>query len=146
MMNVEKQVKIKLISSIIPTDGEAESYELWLQGSFIQKTDKMYLRYEEVLDGKSIRTTVRMNGDHALILRNGGVNMRLPFNMQTIENGHYETQFGTLPITTKTNQLTHQHNEEASVTGRFQINYDLIIGGQAVGEYNLDIQYSEGKA
>ncbi len=63
----------------------------------------MYLRYEEVLDGKSIRTTVRMNDDKALILRSGGVNMRLPFNVQMKENGHYDTEVGTLPIITKTN-------------------------------------------
>src|SRR4051812_43484707 len=98
MSNGEKNVKIKLISTILPTGGESESYELWLQGSFIQKTDNLYLRYEEVLDGKSIRTTVRMNLDKALILRSGGVTMRLPFNLQMQENGHYDTELGALPI------------------------------------------------
>lgn len=146
MIDVEKHVKIKLQSTITPTDGESESYELWLQGSFIQKTDKMYLRYVEELDGKSIRTTVRMNGDNALILRSGGVNMRLPFNLQIKENGHYESPHGTLPLTTKTHQLTHKHNEETSIAGSFHVNYDLIIGEQSVGEYQLEIHYSEGKA
>ncbi|CAM5192494.1 putative beta-barrel protein YwiB OS=Ureibacillus acetophenoni OX=614649 GN=SAMN05877842_10123 PE=4 SV=1 [Ureibacillus acetophenoni] len=145
MNDVEKNVKVKLQSTITPTDGESESYELWLQGSFIQKSDKMYLRYEEVLDGNSIRTTVRMNNDKALILRSGGVNMRLPFNVQVQENGHYETQFGNLPINTKTNRLIHEHNDQ-TIQGTFNVNYDLIISGQVVGKYNLEIQYSEGKA
>jgi len=145
MNDVEKNVKVKLQSTITPTDGESESYELWLQGSFIQKSDKMYLRYEEVLDGNSIRTTVRMNNDKALILRSGGVNMRLPFNVQVQENGHYETQFGNLPINTKTNRLIHVHNDQ-TIQGTFNVNYDLIISGQVVGKYNLEIQYSEGKA
>ena len=146
MINVEKQVKIRLQSTITPTDGESESYELWLQGSFIQKTDKMYLRYIEELDGKSIQTTVRINNDKALILRSGGVNMRLPFNLEMKENGHYESQYGTLPLLTKTHQLTHEHNEQTSIVGRFNVNYDLIIGGQSVGEYKMEIHYSEGKA
>lgn len=143
MSNVEKQVKIKLKSTIVPEGGESESYELWLQGSFIQKTDKMYLRYEEVLDGQRIRTTVRMNTENALILRSGGVNMRLPLNLDQQENGHYETQYGTLPILTNTKSLTHKNNED-SIKGRFHVTYDLMVGGQAVGEYNLEIQYSEG--
>lgn len=143
MNNVEKDVKIKLQSTITPEGGESESYELWLQGSFIQKADKMYLRYEEVLDGKNIRSTVRMNDDNALILRSGGVNMRLPFNLQMLENGHYDTQFGLLPILTKTHQLTHEHHEESILKGTFHVNYDLIISGETVGEYNLEIQYSE---
>nr|WP_106785108.1 DUF1934 domain-containing protein [Lysinibacillus timonensis] len=145
-MDFEKEVNIKLSSTIRPTEGEGESYELWLQGTFIQKSKKMYLRYEEVLDGKNIRTTVRMNDEKALILRSGGVNMRLPFSSEQNENGHYETQFGTLPVLTKTHQLTHEHSEHTLIKGTFNVNYDLIIGGQSVGEYKLEIQYSEGKA
>ncbi|SOC34687.1 DUF1934 domain-containing protein [Ureibacillus acetophenoni] len=146
MIDVEKQVKIKLQSTITPTEGESESYELWLQGSFIQKRDKMYLRYVEELDGKSIRTTVRLNEDKASILRSGGVNMRLPFNLEIKENGHYESPYGMLPLLTKTHQLNHAHNDETSIEGSFYVNYDLIIGGQAVGEYQLEIHYSEGQA
>lgn len=146
MIDVEKQVKIKLQSTITPTEGESESYELWLQGSFIQKKDKMYLRYVEELDGKSIRTTVRLNEDKASILRSGGVNMRLPFNLEIKENGHYESPYGNLPLLTKTHQLNHDHNDETSIEGSFHVNYDLIIGGQSVGEYQLEIHYSEGQA
>lgn len=33
--NASTNVKIKLISSIIPTEGELETYEMWLEGQFI---------------------------------------------------------------------------------------------------------------
>ncbi|BDH60568.1 hypothetical protein MTP04_06980 [Lysinibacillus sp. PLM2] len=145
-LDIEKNVKIKLNSTIRPTEGDHESYELWLQGSFIRKSNKMYLRYEEVLDGKTIRTTVKMNDHNALILRSGGVKMRLPFNLQEKQNGHYDTEYGTLPLLTKTHRLTHVHNDNNSIEGNFNVQYDLIIGGQSVGEYQLEIQYSEGKA
>lgn len=75
-MSVEKNVKIKVISTICPIEGDEETYELWLQGVWLKKNSKMYLRYEEVIEDQTIRTTVKMNNDDALILRSGAVNMR----------------------------------------------------------------------
>lgn len=143
MNTAQKKVKIKLNSTIHPIDGELESYELWLQGSLIQKSGKTFLRYEEVLDEKTIQTTVKMDKENALILRSGGVKMRLPFSSIQDEHGHYDTQFGALPIVTKTHQLSHEHHESDLFNGQFNVNYDLIIGGQSVGNYKLEINYSE---
>ena len=145
MSVVETKVKIKLNSVILPTDGESENYEMWLNGSFIKKSGKNYLRYVEELDEQQIRTTVKMGDEQALIIRHGGVNMRLPFNKEFNENGHYETQFGTLPIEIKTDQLVHEHREEKILSGEFKVHYDLIINGQSVGKYKLEIHYSEGQ-
>ncbi|SOB89675.1 uncharacterized beta-barrel protein YwiB [Ureibacillus xyleni] len=147
MNTFEKNVKIKLNSTIRPTDGETENYEMWLNGSFIEKSGKAYLRYTEVHEDHTVRTTVKMGSEQALILRNGGVNMRLPFNCDHIENGHYETQMGSLPINTNTLSLIHEENsKEDVVSGRFKVQYDLIISGQSVGKYTLEIQYSEGQS
>lgn len=140
---VERNVNIKLNSTILPTDGETENYEMWLNGSFIQKSGKTYLRYEEVLDEKTIRTTVKMDNNQALILRSGEVKMRLPFNTVQNELGHYDTLYGSLPVITKTHQLSHEHNEEGLIKGYFNVQYDLIISDQSVGKYTLEIQYSE---
>lgn len=140
---VERNVNIKLNSTILPTDGETENYEMWLNGSFIQKSGKTYLRYEEVLDEKTIRTTVKMDNNQALILRSGEVKMRLPFNTVQNELGHYDTLYGSLPVITKTHQLSHEHNEEDLIKGFFNVQYDLIISDQSVGKYTLEIQYSE---
>lgn len=145
MPNVEKSVKIKVISTIRPTDGETQTYELWLQGSFIKKSDKMYLRYEEIMEDQAIRTTVKMSNENALILRSGAINMRLPFSTTGKQTGHYDTIYGTLPLQTKTYHLGFEHNEE-NISGTFNVQYDLIISGQSVGEYTLEIQYMEGQA
>ncbi len=34
---VRSQVNIKLISTIRPSDGESESYEMWLKGQLLEK-------------------------------------------------------------------------------------------------------------
>lgn len=146
MPNVEKNVKIKIVSTIRPTDGEQQTYELWLLGSFIKKSDKMYLRYEEIIEDQTIKTTVKLNNEDALILRSGAVNMRLPFSTEAKQHGHYDTMYGTLPLQTKTHQLVFEHVEEQNISGTFHVQYDLIISGQSVGEYKLEIQYTEGQA
>lgn len=139
----ETKVKIKLNSTILPINGDIENYEMWLEGSLVRKSGKTYLRYVEQLEEKEIRTTVKMGNEQALILRGGGVKMRLPFNVVQEEVGEYDTQHGSLPIMTKTQHLSYDYNEGKSMNGKFNVQYDLIISGQSVGKYTLEIQYSE---
>ncbi len=138
-----KTVKIKLVSSIIPTEGELEKYEMWLEGSCVEKGGSLYLRYEEVQEDLQIQTTIKLNKERSFIMRSGDVNMRLPINLNTRENGHYESPFGSLPIITDTHQLAIEVMESDKVSGRFLTQYDLIIGGNSVGKYTLEIQFTE---
>ena len=138
-----KTVKIKLVSSIIPTEGELEQYEMWLEGSCVEKGRSHYLRYEEIQEDLHIQTTIKLNNERSFIMRSGGVNMRLPLSIGMRENGHYESPFGTLPIITDTHQFVVEVNEGDKVSGRFLTQYDLIIGGNSVGKYTLEIQFTE---
>ena len=47
--------------------------------TYFKKTMSAYLRYEEAMEEGSVRTIVKMAAEEALILRNGAVKMRLPF-------------------------------------------------------------------
>ena len=138
-----KTVKIKLVSSIIPTEGELEQYEMWLEGSCVEKGNSHYLRYEEVQEDLQIQTTIKLNESNSFIMRKGGVNMRLPLNPDLRENGHYESPFGSLPLTTDTHQLAIEVVQREKVSGQFKTQYDLIIDGNSVGHYKLDIQFTE---
>ena len=138
-----KTVKIKLVSSIIPTEGELEKYEMWLEGSCVEKSGSHYLRYEEVQEELTVQTTIKLNPQRAFIKRSGGVNMRLPLNPGMRENGHYESPFGSLPLMTDTHQLAVEGIEAENLSGRFLTQYELIIGGNSVGKYTLEIQYTE---
>lgn len=140
MSEVGTDVKIKLVSSIIPTEGEQETYEIWLQGTFIEKSGTHYLRYEEIQDDQTIRTTVKLTDEQAFIMRNGGINMRLPLNMAQQEHGRYESKFGSIPLMTETNQLSYERLETG---GQFRTEYELIIDGSSVGNYTLEINYTE---
>ena len=138
-----KTVKIKLVSSIIPTEGELEKYEMWLEGSCVEKSGSHYLRYEEVQEELTVQTTIKLNPQRSFIKRSGDVNMRLPLNPGVREDGHYESPFGSLPLITNTHQLAIEGMEAENLSGRFLTQYDLIIGGNSVGQYTLEIQYTE---
>lgn len=138
-----KTVKIKLVSSIIPTEGELEQYEMWLEGSCVEKGNSHYLRYEEVQEDLQIQTKIKLNEANSFIMRKGGVNMRLPLNPDLRENGHYESPFGSLPLVTDTHLLAIEVVQSEKVSGQFKTHYDLIIGGNSVGHYKLDIQFTE---
>lgn len=138
-----KTVKIKLVSSIIPTEGELEQYEMWLEGSCVEKGNSHYLRYEEIQEDLQIQTTIKLNEANSFIMRKGGVNMRLPLNPDLRENGHYDSPFGSLPLVTDTHQLAIEVVQNEKVSGQFKTQYDLIIGGNSVGHYKLDIEFTE---
>lgn len=140
MNDVGIQVKIKLVSSIIPTEGERETYEMWLNGFVVDKNGTHYLRYEETQEEHLIKTTVKLTDDSSFIMRKGAVDMRMPLNPMQQERGHYNSPYGDLPITTKTYKLAV---ERTNYTGTFKTQYDLIIGGKSVGNYTLDISFTE---
>lgn len=134
------QVNIKLISKIHPIDGESESYEMWLTGQLLEKAGSIYLKYEEVQEDKTIRTTMKLGNEQALIMRNGAVKIRLPLNIIEQQMGHYESDFGSMPLVIDTKEMTFTKQE---VSGDFHVQYDLLMGGQSVGNYTLDITFTE---
>ena len=133
-------VKIKLISSITPTEGDEERYEMWLHGTLVERAGTPYIKYEEVQEDQKVETTIKCTSEKALILRSGAVKMRLPLNSVAVQDGHYENMYGQIPLQTKTTTLLFEQEENR---GRFLANYDLLINGESVGHYKLELQYQE---
>lgn len=136
----KSQVNIKLISTIRPIDGESETYEMWLNGQLLEKADSLYLKYEEVQEDNTICTTMKLGQEQALIMRTGAVKMRLPLNIVEQQVGHYESEFGSMPLITKTKKMSFI---KQAISGEFHVQYDLQMGGQSVGDYKLDITFTE---
>ncbi|WP_427109369.1 DUF1934 domain-containing protein [Lysinibacillus xylanilyticus] len=134
------QVNIKLISKIRPIDGKSEGYEMLLTGQLLEKAGSIYLKYEEVQEDKTIRTTMKLGSEQALIMRNGAVKMRLPLNIIEQQMGHYESEFGSMPLVIDTKEMMFT---KQAVSGDFHVQYDLLMGGQSVGNYTLDITFTE---
>lgn len=135
---LKKRVNIRLLSTIHHPDVETETFDIQTIGELILKGNQPYLVYEEEQDEKNVRTTVKLSEKSALIMRSGGVKMRLPFENGELQTGSYDTVYGTLMITTNTK---HLHFEE----GHFQVEYELIINDEVTGTYTLELIYTEAK-
>lgn len=66
--------------------------------------------------------------------------MRLPLNIIEQQMGHYESDFGSMPLVIDTKEMTFT---KQAVSGDFHVQYDLLMGGQSVGNYTLDITFTE---
>lgn len=135
---VQKTVKVQLVSTIRHPNVQEETINIKTKGILTLKGEQNYLVYEESQNEKTIRTTVKLSGQNALILRSGGVKMRLPLEHGEFQTGSYETQYGTMIITTNTK---HLHFE----VGRFQVEYELIINEEVAGTYTLELTYTEAE-
>ncbi|MGM9968259.1 MAG: DUF1934 domain-containing protein [Rummeliibacillus sp.] len=136
-------VKIKIITTITQPGTETEKFELWSEGKIMQKNDQIYLQYEEIQEDQRMNTTLRFGQEDAIIMRNGDVKMRMPFVLGQVRRGHYNSEYGQLPIVTKTKEMKFEPSETIQ-NGRFYLQYELIIGEQSVGDYCLELNYTEG--
>jgi uncharacterized beta-barrel protein YwiB (DUF1934 family) len=135
-------VKIHLKTRIQHGD-EKDSFELFSNGRYYEKGDSFYLKYDEVQEEGTIHTIVKIKRDEeALILRSGAVKMRMVFKQGEEHAGSYESQLGTLMITTKTSKLTHTADRNRN-DGEINLSYQLYMQGSPVGKYEMDISYKE---
>lgn len=136
-------VKIKLITTVHPTEGEPETYEMWLRGNYIEKAGNAYLKYEEMQQDQTIKTTIKLGQQQALIVRSGAINMRLPLHSNEQQMGHYDSELGLLPLIIDTKQIDFQPKRRNEQIGTFTAQYNLKMNGQSVGHYIVDIQFTE---
>jgi len=134
---MQKAVKIKLTTIIRQPDVEDQQMELWSQGTLTVKNNRRYLQYEEQLEELSIRTTVKISENEAVIMRSGGLQMRLPFLLHKEQTGNLTNEQGSFMLTTKAHELSISDT-------RFKVRYDLAMGSAHVGEYEMEIQFLEG--
>ncbi|MDQ0214184.1 uncharacterized beta-barrel protein YwiB (DUF1934 family) [Oikeobacillus pervagus] len=144
MAEPAKKTPVKIhLKTTIEQEDEKETIELALFGQYYQKGNNSYLKYEEVHEEGTVQTIVKMSEQQALILRNGAIKMRLPFQLEGTLNGSHESPFGTLLLTTRTNELAHHTYTDIPINGEFQISYQLMMQEQIAGNYTMSIQYKE---
>ncbi|WP_059352039.1 DUF1934 domain-containing protein [Bacillus coahuilensis] len=140
MATTEITVRVDLSTTI--TQGEEnETISFTTFGRYYEKAGSAYLRYDEVLEEGTVKTTVKLSNEQGLILRGGAVKMRLAFNREDRMNGSYESPHGTFLLQTHTKELSH--TETAEGEGTLRIRYELRMQGSSVGNYDMKITYKE---
>lgn len=133
---MEKSVDIKLTTTIRQPDMEEQVMNLQSHGTLTEKNNRQYLQYLEQQDELEIRTIVKFNEEEAVIMRSGGLQMRLPFLLHKEQTGNLTNAQGSFMLTTTAHEL--------SVSGtHFKVRYDLTFGADYAGEYEMEIQFME---
>lgn len=128
----EIPVRIKVKTTI----DQQDTFELTVFGRYYKKENAAFLQYEEVMEEGSVRTTVKVAAEEALILRNGAVKMRLPFTLHKKMKGSYEMPFGRFETTTTAKRIEHTE-------GSIDILYDFAMQGSQENTYHLEITFQE---
>lgn len=133
---MEKSVAINLTTTIRQPDMEEQVIKLQSHGTLTEKNNRHYLQYLEQQDDLQIRTIVKFNEEEAVIIRSGGLQMRLPFLLHKEQTGNLTNAQGSFMLTTTAHEL--------SVSGTyFKVRYDLSLGADYAGEYEMEIQFME---
>jgi uncharacterized beta-barrel protein YwiB (DUF1934 family) len=143
--NRAPQIPVKLyIKTVInhSDSPEPENYELIVFGQYQKTNTAAYLRYEEILDGGKVNTTVKIAQDEILILRSGAIKMRMVFRPGLPVSGTYHSQHGYMEIVTEAKSMHHGHNDLTN-EGIINLTYDLSMQENLAGTYKLDIKYKE---
>jgi uncharacterized beta-barrel protein YwiB (DUF1934 family) len=124
------------------TIDQDETFELTVFGTYFEKGNGAYLKYEEAMEEGSVRTIVKMAANGALILRGGAIKMRLPFEVNRKMNGSYEMPFGQFATVTKTKNIDYSYENGK---GFFGVLYDFSMEGGPTSTYRLEIAFQEEK-
>ncbi len=144
--NTKTPIRLKFKTTIKHPGELPEMMEIFVEGSYMLKDGKkVYIQYDEVINEKQSRTTLRFDENDGIIMRNGSVKMRLPFVKDYDQRGHYEADFGQMPIIVRTHHIDNKPLNEQQPTGTLTVRYELIVAGASVGEYTLEYSYTEGK-
>lgn len=137
----KRPIKVNVLTTIL-IDGDKQEIELTVFGHYYKKMSAHYLQYEEVHEEGKMNTVMKLTADEVVIIRNGILKMRLYFSRNTRRRGMYETPYGKLPIYTKTTFYKHIQNER-SLEGHVDLQYDLFMDGTKTGQYKLQLTYEE---
>ncbi len=132
-------VEVDLHTKIIGSGG-AEDTKLSSNGTLHRKNDAVYLRYEEVInETEKVGTTIKILADEITIIRKGAVSMRQRFSPGTEKEGTYESPYGPIPISTKTDKIDFDWNEKVQ-TGYLSMDYQVLFQGEEAGYHHMLIK------
>jgi len=132
------------VSTTIRNGKEKETYELITFGQYIQKTNSTFLRYDEMMEEGTNKTTIKISQQEGSIIRKGAVNMKLLFQKNRSLQGNYQTPYGIFDIQTATSRINHEFDTTLK-KGEIDILYDLKMQGSHAGTYHMAITFEEDK-
>lgn len=133
-------VQVKL-SSTITQEGQQERFDFEEAGTFVEINGKYYLRYVEHQQGQETPVQFRFDEDLVRLRRKSVVETNLLFDPRQATIMRYRTQYGLINLEVETQRLDRQV-DPITPAGQVTVSYQLKNGGQVVGSYQLELQFT----
>lgn len=133
-------VRVWVLSTISGETG-VEEIRREAKGRFAEKRDEWVLRYVEIGEEEAeVRTTVRAREDSITVIRSGGLDFRHTYRPGKAAVSRVFTPAGKTEMEVRTLDYRRRRWERG---GEFRLSYDLRMGGEPLGNYELHIQWRE---
>ncbi len=138
----ENNVTVSILSVQHLPDGGEERVGQERPGYLRRTGEGWALTYQEDADSGlgDTRTTLRLEGEGAVLLRTGETASRMAFRAGEEDTSLYETPYGKLPMTVRTQRLLTELDERG---GRVEIDYQMELGGAPAGSIRLRLTVRE---
>ncbi|QKG85777.1 DUF1934 domain-containing protein [Kroppenstedtia pulmonis] len=137
-----KPIYLEIQSFIQPGAGlEPQTIKQQLEGFFEERPSEWVVRYTETPGtDEEIRTTVKADTEEVTVIRQGMVSYRTTYRPGQETFSLIEVPGGTSEMEVMTK--TYQRNQ-TSDGGMIQFTFDLKMGNEEMGQYQLRIQWTE---
>ena len=135
--------KVNLFTKSIQTDktGDKSKIEFFVESSYVEKNDYIYITYKEseISGMEGTTTTLKINTNSLSILRFGNYNSKLEFrqNEETLTN--YQTPYGNIPITITTRLLEVDLRQDGK--SNIHLKYSLEAEGEEPLDNEVEISF-----
>ncbi|MFC4077280.1 DUF1934 domain-containing protein [Salinithrix halophila] len=138
-----KPIRLDIRSGVHPSEagGKEESIEQHLDGFFEERNAHWVLKYRESPGTPDeVLTTVKAGSEEVTVIRQGMVSYRQRYRPNQTTYSRIETPGGVSEMEVHTLDYRRNHHDKGGSIG---FSFQLTMGGEAMGRYELTIQWTE---
>lgn len=142
MENKQGQAIAIHLETIVQQEGETQNFVFDLDGQLVKIGDTLYIRYKEETAEGQVPVTIKLLPDGSLqLIRASEMRLRLKFEYKEMIESHYKTPYGMMFFSTYTHDM-HVSLKDQPTAGDIAIDYDLFLGEQKAGEYQMRLTFT----
>ncbi len=139
MRQLDQNIRIQTLQ-VIKRDGETDEFEYETNGTWQEKRQVEYIRYDEQIEDITIHVTLKIQDGEVKLMRSGVIKQNLHFVEGKDTVSLYEIPAGKIPLTVRTLSINHFIQPEMS---KLKIRYELFQDEEKMDTYLYQITYKE---
>ena len=139
MRQLDQNIRIQTLQ-VIKRDGETDEFEYETNGTWQEKRQVEYIRYDEQIEDITIHVTLKIQDGEVKLMRSGEIKQNLHFVEGKDTVSLYEIPAGKIPLTVRTLSINHFIQPEMS---KLKIRYELFQDEEKMDTYLYQITYKE---